>query len=430
MIKNDPDRRWFRLDNAAKIYPVIMNSRHPTVFRVASVLRVPVDPVLLQQAAEQTLLRFPAFKVQLRAGVFWYYLEENPADFCVEPENEFPCRPFSKHERHGYRLRVLYYGKRIAVEMFHSLADGSGALIFLKTLTAQYLRLRGETIGFSDTVFDVNAQPDAEELEDAHARHANFRVIRRPSETIAYHLHGTPLPEEEACVISGAIPLDRILAKAREYSVTLTELLAALMIARIQEIQHDGVFQHRRPIRISIPVNMRRYFPSATVRNFSLFANPGIEPAFGEYSFEEIVSQVHHFMRYYMTAKNLNALMCANVRPERSAVLRITPLPLKTLAMRFAYHQSGESRYTSVLSNIGQIVLPEEMVPHVERFEFVLGPSRDNPVLCGVMSYGDRLYVTFTGTLRETTLQREFFRTLVEWGIPVEIESNGASIRS
>ena len=425
MRTTDTGRRWFRLDNAAKIYPVIMNSRHPTVFRVGAIMREPVDPVLLQRAAEQAIERFPAFKVRLRAGVFWYYLEENRARFSVEPETPYPCRRFTRKGNNRYRLRVLYHNRRIAVEVFHSLADGSGGMIFMKTMVAQYLRLQGETVGFSDTVFDVDAEPAPEEIEDAYARHANFRVIRRPSESLAYHLDGARLGEGTASVIVGSMPLDRMLGKAREHKVSLTELVAAMLIDEIQRIQQADWRHRRRPIRVSIPVNMRRHYPSATVRNFSLFANPGIEPAFGTYTFKETIDQVHHFMRFNMTAKNLNALMCANVRPEQSALLRITPLPLKTLAMRFAYYRSGESRYTTVLSNLGEVSMPEEMGRHIDRLDFMLGPSHQNPIVCAMLGSNGRLLVTFTSTIRDTALQRGFFRQIVNWGIPVEIESNG-----
>lgn len=425
MRRSESGPRWFRLDNAAKIYPVIMNSRHPTVFRVGALMREPVDPVLLQRAAEQTLPRFPAFKVRLRAGVFWYYLEENRARFSVAPETPAPCRRFTRRDNNRYRLRVLYHDRRIAVEIFHSLADGAGGMIFLKTLVAQYLRLRGTPIGYSDTILDVGAAPDPEELEDAYARHANFRVIRRPSESLSYHLDGSRLGEGAVSIIVGSMPLDRMLEQARDHKVTLTELCAAMLIDEIQQIQQRDWRHQRRPIRVSVPVNMRRHFPSATVRNFSLFANPGIEPAFGVYTFEEVVSQVHHFMRYNMTAKNLNALMCANVRPERSALLRVTPLPLKTLAMRLAYYRSGESRYTTVLSNLGDVAMPQEMSNQIERLDFMLGPSRQNPVVCAMMGSNGRLLITFTATIRETELQRGFFRRIVDWGIPVTVESNG-----
>ena len=401
-----------------------MNSRHPTVFRVAAVLEEPVDPVVLQKAVDQTIGRFPAFRVRLRAGLFWHYLEEHPVPLFIEEEDVFPCRRFRKRENQRFRLRVLHFRNRISVEFFHSLTDASGAMVFLKTLTAQYLRLKDVSVPFTESILDVAEAPLDEEMEDAYSRHASFRVIRRPSETPAWHLHGTDLPEGYASVITGLVPADRMLQAARARGVTLTEWIAALLLDHLQIIQETSGRQTRRPLRVSVPVNMRRFFPSATVRNFSLFANPGIEPAFGSYSFDETVDAVHHFMRLTMTAKNLNALMCANVRPEKSTLLRLTPLPLKSLAMRVAYHQSGESRYTTVLSNIGRQVLPEGMSEHVHHLEFMLGPSRDNPVVCAVVTCGECLAITFTGTIRETTLQRRFFRSLVERDIPVELISN------
>ena len=39
-------------------------------------------------------------------------------------------------------------------------------------------------------------------------------------------------------------------------------------------------------------------------------------------------------------------------------------------------------------------------------------------------SYGDTLYLNFTRTIAETTVEREFFTSLVKLGIPVKVESN------
>ena len=36
-------------------------------------------------------------------------------------------------------FRVLVYKNRVAVEFFHALTDGTGALVFVKTLLAEYL---------------------------------------------------------------------------------------------------------------------------------------------------------------------------------------------------------------------------------------------------------------------------------------------------
>ena len=41
---------WFKLDNAAKIYPPTRNAKWNAMFRVSMVLDHEIDPALLQQA--------------------------------------------------------------------------------------------------------------------------------------------------------------------------------------------------------------------------------------------------------------------------------------------------------------------------------------------------------------------------------------------
>ncbi len=160
------------------------------------------------------------------------------------------------------------------------------------------------------------------------------------------------------------------------------------------------------------------------MRNFALYANPGIEPVYGEYTFPEILKLVHHFMRYTINEKYLNALMGANVSPEKSWLLRMAPLPLKNLAIRLVYSWTGESRFCSTLSNLGIVEMPEEMAGHVDRLEFMLGPSRYNPINCAVLSSGAKTVITFSATSQETGPQRAFFKHLVQLGVHVLVESN------
>ena len=62
----------------------------------------------------------------------------------------------TKREMGRCCLRVLYYRNRIAVEYFHVLSDGGGAVTYLKTLVARYLTLRyGAKIPPTDGVLDI-----------------------------------------------------------------------------------------------------------------------------------------------------------------------------------------------------------------------------------------------------------------------------------
>lgn len=134
--------RWLRLDNAAKIYPAARNQNWSNVFRMSATMSEAVDTAVLQSALDVTVRRFPSIAARLRRGVFWYYLQQ--LESAPEIREEY-CHPLTKMSRDEVRkcaLRVIVYQNRIAVEMFHSLTDGNGALIFLKSLLAEYVQQR------------------------------------------------------------------------------------------------------------------------------------------------------------------------------------------------------------------------------------------------------------------------------------------------
>lgn len=418
--------RWMRLDNAAKIYPAASSRRWHALFRLSATLTEPVDPDVLLQAQRRMVRRFPSFYVRLRRGMFWYYLEGVDECAAVEPDGESPCMPLQRREKRGLRLRVRYRGNRIAVEFFHAITDGTGGLCFLKTLVAEYLSLRyGVAIPRGDGVLDCDEPPHGAELDDSFLANAGDIAIDR-TEANAYHLSGDLEPDGFIHLTTACVPLAAVTARAKAFGVSLTAYLTALLIdAACQLQQEDGTARRRRrPVKICVPVNLRRFFPSETLRNFSSYVNPGVETRLGTYTLEEIVQAVHHYMGTEATAKRLGAKFTANVSSERNAALRLAPLFLKNVAMKCAFLMVGDRKTTTILSNLGLVTLPDAMAAHVSRMEFVLGPLSRNPVACAALSYGDTLYLNLTSTLREPALERAFLTRLVRQGVPVRVESN------
>ena len=68
---------WFKLDLSANVYPTLQRKNFSSVFRLSVLLKSEIDPLLLQQAVDETLPRFPTFQVAIRKGLFWRYLEKN-----------------------------------------------------------------------------------------------------------------------------------------------------------------------------------------------------------------------------------------------------------------------------------------------------------------------------------------------------------------
>lgn len=414
-------KRWYRLDNAAKIYPAIMTSKWTPMFRFTAVLKEEVDPELLDKALEKTMGRFPIYNVSLKTGFFWYYFEGLEHRITPEPD---VINPFAPIGRGDPLLRVRYHENRVSVEIHHGLTDGSGAMTFLKTLLAQYFTHKGIDVPSTHGILDVNEPVDPEEEEDSFFKYSRMSVLPSRRETRAYHPSGTPLNTGDIAITTGVMKASEILGKAHEYNVSVTEYIAALLLQSLYTLQKAERPKRQHPVKISVPVNLRKFYRTNTLRNFSQYVNPGIDPNYGEFTFEEIVSQLHHQFRFMLTEKNLNARMSKNVNDELSIAIRAMPLFVKKPVMVLTHMQVGERIFSSPLSNMGVVELPEAIRDLVERFDMVLHTARYNKLECSAVSYGDNLSVSFSRSIAQPHTERLFFTALVRQGIKVKIESN------
>lgn len=418
--------RWMKLDNAALIYPATMNRSWTALFRFSAELTEPVDPAVLEQAQRHALKRCPSFSVKLRRGMFWFFLEHSDDAPKIQRDVGNPCVRMRLKANDGFALRVRYYETRIAVEFFHVLADGTGGQIFFQTLVAEYLRIKyGADIPRGDTILDCTQPPKKEESEDSFAANSGiFGQSRR--EPKAFHIRGTDERDGFVNIVTGAISSEEMLAKAREKGVSITEYLTAVLLLSIDAIQrrHVMLVKLYKPVKICVPINLRKFFPSKTLRNFANYVNPGIDPRLGIYTFDEVLSHVHHFMAMEATTKLLNVKFTTNVQTQRNLLLRIMPLFVKNMAMKLAYSQVGDAVSSTCLSNLGVAKLPDEMARYVTRMDLLLGPLASNRVCVAALSYRGVLRLNFTRTIEEPVLEREFFTRLVKLGIHVKIESN------
>ncbi|MCI8357305.1 MAG: alcohol acetyltransferase [Lachnospiraceae bacterium] len=416
---------WYKLDLSAIVYPTLQRKDFSSVYRLSVLLKEEIDPAVLQKALDMTLSRFPTYKVAIRKGLFWRYLEPNnrPGPF-VTPDIKNPCMPMPFKANNRYLLRVYYYGRRISLEAHHCLGDGTGGMCVLQTLTAVYLGLLGHPITPSGFVLDINASPDAEELEDAYMRYANARVRPpRPGEK-TYRVRGTKEPFYTLNIIDGIMSVREVMAVARTYDATLTEYLnAVLLYALMQKQEHDVPFRFR-PVKIAMPVNLRRFFPSRTLRNFITMVYPSIDPRLGDYTFKEIVDQVHHYMKYYINEKFLRGDITTNAATQRNPVIRVVPLFIKDFVVRTFYTKVQDKNSSAGLTNMGALKVPEDMKPYIERFDIYMGQPFSSRTNCAIISFDDTLTINFASSIAEADVECLFFRKLVQDGIHVKIESN------
>ena len=416
---------WYKLDLSAIVYPTLQRRDFSSVYRLSVMLKEKIDPVLLQMALDRTLPRFPTYKVAIRKGLFWRYLEPNnrPGPYVLE-DIKNPCMPMPFKGNNRYLIRVYYYDRRISLEAHHSLGDGTGGMCLLQTLTAVYLGLLGHPVKPEGFVLDIDSAPDPEELEDAYMRYANAQFCPpRPAEK-TYRVRGTKEPFYTLNIIDGILSVQEVMAVAKRYHASITEYLNAVLLYALLQKQNADFHIRLRPVRIAMPVNLRRFFPSKTLRNFITMVYPSIDPRLGEYQFEEIVEHIHHYMRYYINEKFLRGDITTNASTQRNPFIRIVPLFIKDFVVRQFYTRVQDKNSSAGLTNMGSVKVPDDMKPFIHRFDIYMGQPFSSRTNCAIISFEDILTVNFASGIMETDVERYFFRKLVKDGIHVTIESN------
>ncbi len=422
-------RAWYKLDNAGKVYPGQNTSSFSSVYRISITLKEKIEPKLLEKALELTLPRFPSFDVRMKNGFFWHYLEKNPNGAPpVLSDIANPCLRVKWKENRGYLFRVFYYEKRISVEFYHAISDGYGASRFFMTLIAVYLRQKGIDIPHGESVLDINEKPHNTEQEDSYLKNVNSKAKAKRIQKFAYNFKGKKLPKHFFNVTTGYIPVTALKEKAAEYGVTITEYIAAVLLWVMYNLQKEEKRIKEKPVGVQIPVNVRKFFDSETLRNFMLCYAFQIDPNMGEYTFPEIVRQVSLYLRFINNEKEIQAMMNSNTAIERNPIMKILPSVLKDFGISVVYKFAGEKSTSAIISNVGVVKIPKEMEPHVEKLMFMMGPGMVNAARCIAVSMNGTFAMSVSNIYESTLVQKEIFTTLVKFGIPVKIESNRHSI--
>lgn len=424
------DSEWYRLDNAATGFGIITDKRYTEVYRLAVTLREPINLTRLQTALTNILPRFPYFRVNLKTGFFWHFWETNLSLPAFEKESRFPNAYFNITAPGSFLFKIKIYYSRIALEVHHCLTDGTGALVFFKALLGEYLHLHGILAPDWLDVLRPGTEPLAEnilrsECEDSYKKlSTKIEPVKLPDPPWAFRLPFKKMRPGNYYVTTGLLSVKEVMARVKEYKVSLTDFIIAVYMDALQQVQQllKGN-KKQRPIRLAVPVNLRQLFPSQTMRNFFLCVEPEINPSLGNYTFTEILAQVHHQLREKMSQKYLNQLMYKNVQSQWHPFNRSVPLFLKKIIVKRIHRREEVLYYSGMLSNLGLIQLPESFASQIDFFQFVPTPTFAK-VGAGVISYGDRLSITFGRIIKEPYVEQIFFKKLTDLGFAVKIQTN------
>lgn len=444
----DSHRTWVRLDNAANIFLAARNEADTKVFRLAADLDDPIVPEVLQRALDHVYARYPLFSAVLRHGIFWYYLQQSPLQPRVGEDVQPSVTHIYRSDSRELLFRVLYRGRRISLEVFHALTDGTGALWFLEDLLTAYVALRYPEAGGDRPADDAGAVKqeftvdafthwfrsrrgrvsfadqaaaavETAGLPDEPSAEATDAPRRRPTPgRRVVSVQGEPTPDLRSRVVELSLPVGPVLGLARAEGVSMTVLLAALFFASVREVREPR--RREDTMTVSVPVNLRQFFPTSSGRNF--FATTRLEHTFGGDGMTSLGAVCQDLAEQFarqLTREGLTEKMHRLVAFERHPVLRFFPRPLKDRVLAVVNWLNNRG-LTLAMSNLGRVALPGPTSEHVRGLFFHVSAAR--PQLCAI-TYGERLTITLTSPFVETDYHAAFVRHLRSHGIPVQVDA-------
>lgn len=432
--------KWIRLDNTSNIFLAARNDIDTKVFRLSATMQNAVDPALLQKALETIYQEYPLFHNVLRRGIFWYYLEKSDMKPQLRFETETPCTPIYHSGHRNLLFRVLYRDNRIHLEVFHALTDGTGAMWFFEDLLAEYARLH--YIQKEDSLY----KREKADLEDSFNRYFNKKKnvinqtveyldriyeekklnqqasplerMERPEGKI-YRIKGEYTPDHRPRVISLDMDVQEALKLSRNEKVSLTIYMTALYFWSVYEATPSK--EKETIISVSIPINLRQFFPSISVRNF--FSTTILFYTFKSNEsvhLSEICQALDRQFKRQLKKEELEKRLQRYIEFEKNPFARIMPRVVKDFVLKMA-NKWNNRQITVAMSNLGIVNLPEELSGIVEKISFYTSVIR--PQFC-MVAYGNNLNISFTSPFIETDIHKNFVRYLTERGLEITVDAN------
>lgn len=412
---------WRRLDNSAKIFPMSTGKKYSTVFRLSVLLKEEIQPEVLQKAVIETLKKYQFFKVRMKTGFFWYYLEYNTKNPIVEEEKDYPCKFINPKTNQGYLFKVTYFKNKINIDIFHALTDGNSGTTFFREIIYKYLELIHK-----DELNIENRQIRKIEYdtEDSYMKNYDKKAKSNASGKTAYELRGRKIKLGAISVIHQIIDLDQLKAESKKYDSTITQYLTAVLMYAIYK-QNYTKYNGKKPIKICIPVNLKKYFSSKTMSNFFSYITLVAQMEKQELdTFDKMIEFVKEEFKTRLTEEEIIKTMSTNVRLGNNILIKAVPLVLKNILVRLSYIIIR--KYTTITySNIGRIGIIGDYKKYIDYFLMLIAPEPVEKIKCSSCTFENKMVFTFTSILDDNKIEKEFYNFLTKRNIRVSIESNG-----
>lgn len=407
--------RWHKIDTASIMFSSLSNKKWGRTFRFSAYFREEINPEYVKQACADLMPYYPSIYAYLKKGFFWNYLAESDKLPEIKELDEEGMRPIVRRKDGRPDFRITYKGNRLSIECSHSLGDGKGIIIFFKNLLARYNELSkgdgGEYVTKEDPTINIcNAFADYYDKNGKKDERKNEKAFHFPEEYEDNYLH----------LLFAEMSTSQLKILAHKENMTITEYLTAVLILAIIRSQKNPI---NEPITIAVPVNLRRFFPTMSVRNFTVQTYITFYPrGRQDVTLKEILEATRGQLKKQLTKEELIKSVNKYGGLVNNPVLRAVPNVIKLPVLR-KMQKGTHSGVTTIFTNYGACSLPESLMGDIEKLQFVNGDTRSYglAVTCSCIGFGDVLSLCFSRSNRDTSWYDEVIKIIRDEGLAVSV---------
>ncbi|MBQ8504074.1 MAG: hypothetical protein IJ491_07345 [Clostridia bacterium] len=413
--------RWMKIDTASIMFTCLSTKKWGRTFRMAVVFKdEEVNPKLLEQAVRELMPRYPSIYSQLKKGFFWNYQECTTLLPEIREEFTRPIVPITLNNDGRPDFRIVYYKRRLGLESAHHIGDGKGVSAYFDALLERYVEL-------CDDPQSVYKPLEAAEDEDINAFNKYYQKGGEKAENDDVDAYRIPGEIENGFLqlVFAMSSSDDIRAKSKERNLTVTEFIASAFI--LGTIRHS-----QKPIdkiiSLAIPVNLRKYFPTDSVRNFTIQSKIDFDPqGRTDWTFDEICDVVRGQLKERLTTEKLQKTLNKFGSLANNPVIKFVPNFIKLPVIRKMQH-SSHSANTTIITNTGESSMSENLSSRIERIDGVNGDTSGYGLIstCSVCSGNGLINLCFSVCSHDVSWPRECIRALAEQGLDIRVETTNA----
>ena len=371
-----------------------------------------LDRALLMDAVSKALASFPEFAIRpvIHEGTVWAV--KNDAPIPLLPEDAPPVC-YGTEETNGYVFDLRALEKGFVFTYFHGMTDFYGGWSFLRTILYHYAVGKGLAVS-ADEVIRLAPDTSMAELERTDP-YRNF-VEEGPKAELpaAFAIPEEVYPPEDARCTSYEVrcPLKDFLAAAKAQHTSAAALLSLTAARAVDSLYEVG----DRPIVVMLPADMRKFYQTATVMNFS-------DATFLRYDEElkALPPEEQGAALKEQLKSQLNKAHFAPLLAEKVAAIdgfAGSGTDIFQWNQRLAEPPQGPAPFTIPLTYPGRLDLPagyQTLVKHIANMLYFRGGGSFG--ILG-LTYGDTVYLSSSQRFESPAIMQELQRKLNEAGIP------------